>query len=335
MNSKLPGGLTHYLHWLRSQTNISFKKWNPKRIAFVGVLIAISVVFFLISVRILPISALPTFKFSFIGLPIKITGFIFGPIVGIITGILADFISFALVPTYYNFLYTIAVSIAGFVPGLAAYYFFNINGLFFSRNYRIFKYKQIVEFFKIQFSEALAKGNSEDLQYFSEKIAFYEVKIILLETKKKPTAMINFSFISTIVFLALQVLIIMAIFYKLDNSIFEHNRFIKNKNFYMLLTTSGFMGMIIFVVIYRLFLKKNYQTFIEVMAIITFCAILELVNTVLLAWADTATLKTDFWVNFTGQTLTSPIKIFFNLGIILATYKVVSSLVKSKEGDRF
>lgn len=335
MNSKLPGGLGHYLQWLRSQTNISFKKWNPKRIAFVGVLIAISVVFFLISVRILPISALPTFKFSFIGLPIKITGFIFGPIVGVITGILADFISFALVPTYYSFLYTLAVAVAGFIPGIASYYFFNINELFFSRNYRIFKYKQIIEFFKIQFAEALAKGNSEDLQYFSEKIAYYEVRTIILENKPKPTAMINFSFISTVVLLSLQILLIIAIFAKLDNSIFEHNHFIKNKTFYILLTTSGFMGMILFVIIYRLFVRKKFQTFIEVMAIITFSALLELANTVLLAWADTANLKTDFWVNFTGQTLTGPVKIFFNLVIILATYKVVSSLVKSKEGDRF
>ncbi|AZZ65297.1 ECF transporter S component [Metamycoplasma phocicerebrale] len=335
MDSKMPGGLTHYLHWLRSQTNISYRKWNPKKIAFVGVLIAISVVFFLISVRILPISALPAFKFSFIGLPIKITGFIFGPIVGFITGVLADFISFALVPTYYNFLYTLAVAVAGFIPGIAAYYFFNINELFFSRNYRIFKYKQRVEFFKIQFAEALAKGNSLDLQYFSEKIAFYEVKIILLENKKKPTAMVNFSFISTICLLVVQIVLIIAIFSKLDNSIFEHNRFIKNRNFYMILTTSGFMAMVLFVVLYRFLLRKKFQTFIEVMAIITFCAVLELINTILLAWADTSTLKTDFWVNFTAQTLTSPIKIFFNLAIILATYKVVSSLVRSKEGDRF
>ncbi|PZW00601.1 ECF transporter S component [Metamycoplasma auris] len=335
MKEKLPGGINHYLKWARSQTNISFRKWNPKKIAFVGVLIAISVVMFLISVRILPISALPAFKFSFIGLPIKITGFVFGPIVGIITGILADLISFALVPTYYNVLYTLAVATAGFIPGLIGYYFFNLNELFFSRRYRIYKYKQTIEFFKIQYLEAQARGNSEDLQYFSEKIAFYEVKVIILETKQKPVAMINFSFISAIAFLALQIIIILAIFSKLDSSIFEHNRFIKNRLFYVILTTSGFIGMIVFVVLYRLFLRKNYQTFIEVMAIITFCAILELINTLLLAWADTETLKTDFWVNFTGQTLTSPIKIFFNLAIILATYKVVASLIRSKEGNRF
>ncbi|AZG68670.1 ECF transporter S component [Mycoplasma struthionis] len=335
MDYRLPGGLKHYLRWVRTQTNISYKKWNSKKIAFVGVLIAISVVFFLISVRIFPITALPSFKFSFIGLPIKITGFIFGPLVGVITGVLADLISFALVPTYYNFLYTLAVATAGFIPGLAAYYFFNMNEIFFSRNYRIYKFKEYVEYFKIQYDNAVVRGNSEDLQYFSERIAFYEVKIILLEARKKPTAMINFSFISTVLMLALQVLIILAIFSKLDASIFELNRFIKNKIFYIILTISGYCAMFIFVVFYRLFLKKNYQTFIEVMAIISFCAVLEFINVILLSWADTSTLKTDFWVNITGQTLLSPVKIFFNLAIILATYKIIATLIKSKEGDRF
>ncbi|MBN0970955.1 ECF transporter S component [Mycoplasma phocoeninasale] len=335
MESRIPGGIKHYLKWVRSQSNISYRKWNSKRIAFVGVLIAVSVVFFIISVRILPISALPSFKFSFIGLPIKITGFIFGPIVGLITGVLADLISFALIPTYYNFLYTLAVATAGFIPGLIAYYFFNINEIFFSRNYRIYKFKEIVEYFKVQYSEALVRGNSEDLQYFSEKIAFYEVKIILLENKKKPTAMINFSFVSTLIMLGLQILIILVIFAKLDNSVFEHNRLVKSKQFYIFLTSSGFVLMGLFVILYRVFLKKKYQTFIEVMAIISFCAILEFINVILLALADAQTLKTDFWVNMTAQTLLSPIKIFFNLGIILATYKIVAPLVKSKEGDRF
>lgn len=330
--NKLPGGLRHYIYWARSQTNISYRKWNSKRIAFVGVLIAISVVFFLISVRIMPISALPSIKFSFIGLPIKITGFIFGPIVGMITGILADIISFALVPTYYNFLYTIAVAVSGFVPGFAAYYFFNINELFFSRTYRIFKYKETIDYFKEQYDIALTIGNSEDMQYFSEKIAFYEVKIIILECKKKPIAMINFSFISTLIILGIQVLIILAIFSNLDPSIFEKNRFVKNKKFYMFLTSIGFIGMMIFVSLYRIFLKKKFETFLEIMAIISFSAVLEIVNVILLAWADTSTLKTDFWVNFTAQSLFSPVKIFFNLAIILATYKVVAPLIKSKEG---
>ena len=278
---------------------------------------------------------MPSLKFSFIGLPVKITGFIFGPFVGVITGILADLISFILVPTYYHYLYTIAVAVAGFVPGLCAYYFFNLNEMFFSNKYKIFKFTEIVSFFKKQYNESILKGNSEDIEYFSEVIAYYEVKIILLENKKKQTSMINFAFISAILILVAQIVLILAIFSRLDPSYFEHNRFIKNKLFYLFLTVSGFAGMILALILYRVFLRKKYETFIEIMGIVSFCAILEFINTILLAWADTSTLKTDFWLNLTSQAITSPIKIFWNLAIILTTYKIISPLIKSKEGARF
>lgn len=334
-DTRVPGGLRHYLAWARSQITFGYKKWNSKRIAFVSVLISISVVFFIISVRILPVSALPSFKFAFIGLPIKITGFIFGPIVGVVTGVLSDLISFILVPTYYHYLYTIAIAIAGFVPGFAGYWFFNVNEMFFSSKYKISKFKETIQFFKKQYEEALIKGNAEDIQYFSERIAYYEVKVILLENKSRPNAMINFSFISALVIIVMQVGIIFYIFTNLNDSLFIHNRFVKNKYFYLLLTTSGFGLMGIFMILYRVFLCKRFQTFIELMAIISFSAIIEFINTFVLSMADTLTLKTDFWVNLTTQSLFGPFKIFFNIVIILATYKVVSPLIRVKEGNNF
>ena len=334
-DTRVPGGLRHYLAWARSQITFGYKKWNSKRIAFVSVLISISVVFFIISVRILPVSALPSFKFAFIGLPIKITGFIFGPIVGVVTGVLSDLISFILVPTYYHYLYTIAIAIAGFVPGFAGYWFFNVNEMFFPSKYKISKFKETIQFFKKQYEEALIKGNAEDIQYFSERIAYYEVKVILLENKSRPNAMINFSFISALVIIVMQVGIIFYIFTNLNDSLFIHNRFVKNKYFYLLLTTSGFGLMGIFMILYRVFLRKRFQTFIELMAIISFSAIIEFINTFVLSMADTLTLKTDFWVNLTTQSLFGPFKIFFNIVIILATYKVVSPLIRVKEGNNF
>lgn len=332
---RVPGGIRHYLSWARSKVSLGYKKWSSKRIAFVSVLIAISLVFFLISVRIIPISALPSYKFSFIGLPVKITGFIFGPIIGMLTGILADLISFLLVPTYYHYLYTISISIAGFIPGLCGYYFFGLNEMLFSNKYKIFKFKEIVDFFKKQYSEATIKGNTEDVQYFSECIAYYEVKIILLENKAKPIAMINFAFFSALAVLTIQVFLIISIFIKLDPSYFENNRFIKNKLFYIFATSSGFVGMGVFLILFRIFIKKRYQLFIDIMAIVTFSAILEFLNVIILSWADAATLKIDFWVNLANHSLTGPIKIFFNVVIITTTYRIVAPLLKSKEGDKF
>ena len=292
-DNAIPGGIRHYLAWARSKIQLGYKKWDAKRISFVSVLIAISVVFFLISVRIMPVSALPSLKFSFIGLPVKITGFIFGPFVGVITGILADLISFILVPTYYHYLYTIAVAVAGFVPGLCAYYFFNLNEMFFSNKYKIFKFTEIVSFFKKQYNESILKGNSEDIQYFSEVIAYYEVKIILLENKKKQTSMINFAFISAILILVAQIVLILAIFSRLDPSYFEHNRFIKNKLFYLVLTVSGFAGMIL-----------AYQPLLLLYGLIIFLVLLAITRMVSLTAMVTITLGVFLSLLFNDWTLT-------------------------------
>ncbi|MBN0919249.1 ECF transporter S component [Mycoplasma gypis] len=335
MSDKIPGGFKHYLTWLRAQTDINFSKWNSKKIAFVGVLIAISVVFFIISVRIAPISALPSFKFSFIGLPVKITGFLFGPFIGAITGILADLISFALVPTYYNVLYTLAVSTAGIVPGIFAWYYFTVGGLLFSYRYRIYSLKQIIDYFKEKNALALEKEDLDLSQYYSEKVAYYEVKLILVESKSKPLGLINFAYASTMIVLALQILIILAIFANMSDSIFANNRFIKNKWFYIVITTAGFVTMMVGATIYRLVLRRKYKRFIDIMAIISFCAVLEFLNVLLLSWADYQTLKTDFWVNLTSHTLLSPVKIWFNLLVIFTAYRIISPLIQKKQVNGF
>ncbi|QJG67276.1 ECF transporter S component [Mycoplasma phocoenae] len=327
---KVPGGIKHYLDWLRKQTDINFTRWSVKKIAFVGVLIAISVVFFIISVRILPINALPSFKFSFIGLPVKITGFIFGPFIGAITGILADLISFALVPTYYNFLYTLAVATAGIIPGLIAWYFFNLGGILFSYRYKKYKLKAIIDYYNNLQKIAINEADFDQAQILSEKIGYYEVKLILIESKAKPTELINFAFISTVTLLLLQVLIIISILSFIPETVFTNNRFIKSKWFYMVITTSGFATMALGVVIYRIFLRRKYQRFIEIMAAISFCALLEFINVVLLSLGDTLSLKTDFWVNITGHTLLSPVKIWFNLIVIYTAYRIIKPLISKK-----
>ncbi|MBU4692428.1 ECF transporter S component [Mycoplasma zalophi] len=330
MMDKIPGGVKHYISWLKSQTHINFSKWNSKKIAFVGVLIAISVVFFIISVRIVPISALPSFKFSFIGLPVKITGFLFGPFIGAITGVLADLISFALVPTYYNVLYTLAVAIAGIIPGLVVWYFFNLGGLLFNYRYKIYKYKQIISFYNKKHNDALNSGDFNEAQTYSEKVAFYEVKLILIESKSKPTSLINFSYISTVIILCIQVLIIVITLLNISDSVFQNNRFVKNKWFYIILTTSGFASMILGVSIYRFFLRRKYQRFMDMMAIVTFCGILEFTNVILLSWGDYQSLKTDFWINLTSHTLLSPVKVWFNLIVIFTAYRIIAPLINIK-----
>ncbi|TCG11880.1 cysteine--tRNA ligase [Mycoplasma marinum] len=93
-------------------------KWNNKKIAYVSILIAASVVFVIIGSKLFAITTFPSFKVAFGGLPIKITGFLFGPLIGSITGVIADLLSFALMPTYYHPIYTFIMAMSGFVPGV-------------------------------------------------------------------------------------------------------------------------------------------------------------------------------------------------------------------------
>lgn len=97
------------------------KTWNNRRIAFVGILIATSVAFVLISSTIAPIAALPTFKIMAGGLPVKITGYIFGPVIGMVTGIISDLISFTLRPIAIHFYYTLAFACDGIIPGVVGF----------------------------------------------------------------------------------------------------------------------------------------------------------------------------------------------------------------------
>lgn len=105
-------------------TKVGYKKkyknrqWTNKKIANVGVLIAVSVVFVLIGSMLFAITSFPSFKVAFGGLPVKLTGYIFGPIIGGITGAIADILSFIYLPTYYHFAYTIVMAMAGIIPGL-------------------------------------------------------------------------------------------------------------------------------------------------------------------------------------------------------------------------
>ncbi len=61
----------------RKWQDFSFFLSYNKKISFIGILIAISVVIFVVFASFVPLISIPTYKISFIGLPIKISGLIF------------------------------------------------------------------------------------------------------------------------------------------------------------------------------------------------------------------------------------------------------------------
>jgi ECF transporter S component (folate family) len=81
-------------------------------------LIATSVVFIILGTQLFALTAFPSFKVAFGGLPIKITGFVFGPIIGAITGVISDLLSFMFVPFNYFPGYTLIMALSGLIPGI-------------------------------------------------------------------------------------------------------------------------------------------------------------------------------------------------------------------------
>ncbi len=125
---------------------IKFQTWNIRRISFVSILIATSVSFILIFSSVIPIAALPSFKLTLGGLPIKLTGYIFGPLIGLVVGLASDIISFMYIPTFIHYWYSLAFAMAGIVPGIIGY-FYNRHWIskkdvdnLFARKYMMFNF---------------------------------------------------------------------------------------------------------------------------------------------------------------------------------------------------
>lgn len=260
------------------------KTWSNKKIAFVSILVATSVVFVLIFTRIAPIASLPSFKLMAGGLPVKLTGYIFGPLIGAITGTLADIISFTLTPTYIHWWYTLAFAAAGAVPGIVGY--------FMNRRW-----------------EAKEKVDQER-----------EIKVS------------NINFFITLGILA-SIFIGMTTFLSLQHSdAFQHST-IKNKWVFLAISCAGSFSMFVATIIFRFTLKKS--TFNQILPIIAFSALLEVINTPLIALGDKVVwdLPNEFLTILTGHLLLSPVKIWGNMLIILFAYRIVSPLIYKKTGN--
>lgn len=97
------------------------RNWTNRKIAFVSILIATSVAFTLIMTTVVPPLIWPSLRIAVGGLPVKITGYIFGPIVGGLTGAVSDLLTFAFRPTYFHYGYILSLVLMGVIPGIFGY----------------------------------------------------------------------------------------------------------------------------------------------------------------------------------------------------------------------
>ncbi|MBH8622981.1 hypothetical protein [Spiroplasma sp. hyd1] len=95
-------------------------RFTTKNIAYITMLAAVSATVTIIISVTVPITVFPPVRIAFEGLMVKISGFIFGPIVGLLSGVITDLIVMLFVPSYVHVAYIIVIVSYGFLSGCAS-----------------------------------------------------------------------------------------------------------------------------------------------------------------------------------------------------------------------
>ncbi|UWV77748.1 hypothetical protein [Mycoplasmopsis cynos] len=91
--------------------------------------------------------------------------------------------------------------------------------------------------------------------------------------------------------------------------------------------------MVLFIIFSRFKLKSKF--FLTIAPIISFSAVLELVNVPILSYADLLSIgggdKNNIYIWVTQHILLSPIKIWFNVFVVFFSYSIVYKLINKNE----
>ncbi|WP_342252580.1 ECF transporter S component [Spiroplasma endosymbiont of Amphibalanus improvisus] len=91
---------------------------STKNITYIALLSATSVTFTVIISIILPITVFPPVRIAFEGVMVKITGYLFGPIVGALSGLITEMLTILFIPSFIHISYLIVIISYGFLAGL-------------------------------------------------------------------------------------------------------------------------------------------------------------------------------------------------------------------------
>lgn len=94
-------------------------RFTTKNIAYITMLTSVSVVATIVVSLTIPITVLPPVRLAIEGLMVKISGYMFGPVIGIISATITDILVMLFVPSYINPVYIFCIVLTGFVAGLA------------------------------------------------------------------------------------------------------------------------------------------------------------------------------------------------------------------------
>ncbi|WP_337892272.1 LytS/YhcK type 5TM receptor domain-containing protein [Mesomycoplasma ovipneumoniae] len=313
-------------------------KLTNMKISFVAIFISISVIMLIIGVRLAPFALLPNFRFSIIGLPIKITGFIFGPIVGFLTGFLSDLITFLFIPGVYSWYYTLSLSLTGFIPGIF-FWFFVVQGKKWFQKEKILErlgdkiFTQKREIFNYTYHAISHNSKDANLERkMRQNLLRLQKKVAKVQGWTEEKALLNFYWISSFFVLALIAAAVISTVMFNSSIDFSKARFISSKTSFLILILFGTFSMIIFLLVARFinFFRKN-ERYLTLVPIVAFSALHEPIASVLAAKGDVESgALNNFETAFLTHIIISPAKIWINASVIYFTARAVLPLVYKK-----
>ncbi len=114
-------GLLYFIYFMRQKhrlfQNLSLKK-QIHNIVTISLFSAIATAILIFFSRINNITLIPAVRVAFEGVLVKISGFIFGPIVGLISALVTELTVILFIPTYFHYNYLLVLMAFGFFAGL-------------------------------------------------------------------------------------------------------------------------------------------------------------------------------------------------------------------------
>lgn len=104
----------------RRESVIQAKSYSTKNIVSCGLLAGISIILTRVFSYTIPIAGFPALRIGFGDIPVIISGMLFGPVAGALTGTVSDVLGFMINPmgAFYIPGMTISAALRGFIPGL-------------------------------------------------------------------------------------------------------------------------------------------------------------------------------------------------------------------------
>lgn len=302
--------------------------WSTRRIAFAAILVAVTVVLTVLIITLNPLFSVPTFKNPLIGLPVKITSFLFGGILGAIVAIGGDLISFMMSPTFYHPYYTltlVVIAIGCALVGSLYRFLINVPKLFLDTEF-------------IQQKITLLNPSSTKFQKLNHKLTkrlvYLQSKDSLLLKLRLEKHTFNLLLFITFIFIVVSISMVALFVLTFNPHDLEHT-FFRTRIFFFFFSTSGNWSMFFFLVLTGTLLQIPQLAWLRTRVlkffpIIAFSSILDFLANYLVTLADSKIFGGNFYPLLFSHFIITPFRIWFNIVVLSISLAVIGPIVSER-----